>query len=57
MSLKDMILKKGIRFKITVGKIFNPRNQKRTTPNEDFLKKGKAIKDLVEKGRKAKDEL
>ena len=37
-TLKN-ILKNGIRIGYSTGKPFDPSDQERTTPNEDFLKK------------------
>lgn len=53
--LKTKILDQGIILKIRIGRIFRPVFQERTTPNEDFLKKGKSVDELAEEGRKARE--
>lgn len=39
MGLRDLLLKRGIFFKWSFGKMFDPRNQKRTDAVKDIMKK------------------
>ena len=50
MSIFDSILKKGIRFSVRFGRIFDPRYQVRTSAMDDLLKKDeeKTIRQLDE---------
>jgi len=57
-ELFDTWLKKGIMVKITIGKITQPWDIKRTTPQEDFLRRKELnMKKILDKIVKDKQEV